>query len=211
MKTVVKTASISAVTFLLISIPAVATANQCGAISPLLNSLGDDYFHVDTYSNSSTSQHTHSIVSEHPVISRLRTANYKSGTGTRTQCVGSGNAVVARTSTVELKDIRVGKERLGKQHLDHNTLLKAYEYDESQRRLRSQTIAIPATASQWLDTGVTPDTIQSNTRRRQGTELGSIFRETALSATHTEQALVIHQSVYVNGTLAEWVTWRLVE
>lgn len=199
------------------SYPEKSAANQCGDLSPLLGSMGDDYFHVEDADFNEPNQYerSHENSLRNPVIARLLSTTYRSGTGQRTQCYGSGDSLSARTSDVELEDIYVESNSVGRLKTDYRkspqiTVLKLFEYDESTQRIRAQSVSIPADAIYQTDANRV-ETLESNTRRRQGTLQGSIFREESLRATYTNHKLIIQQSLYVNGALAEWVTWQLDE
>lgn len=183
----------------------------CGSTSPLLLSLGDDYYNVSGSRKDNLRESTVPHDSEGLVLDTLRTQQYQTGHGQRTDCVGSGDALRPLSSSITLHDILISIETAS--HKDQHTLvassvvIHAHEFDDQHKRYRSESMAVPLTSTA-IETfsGIL---ISSHQRHRQVTRQGAYLRETELTALRTSDQLILEQNVYVNGTLAQWSTWQL--
>lgn len=225
------------------------TEFRCGDLSPLLKRLGDHYFDLSgavptsgTSSTSGISGRRHSAeLTLPPVLKRLLASEFSSGTGQRTQCFGSAYRVQPRRAQVTLTDISSRQRhwvaepsaRREDEFPAESALieLQAFEYQESLRRIRSESVVIPLYPSDTsgthagtetrtdtrTDTGSDIDDstfdsdgrIERNRRYRQPTLAGSYLKEIALQLVPESDGVVIDKQVYVNGYLAEWLTWKL--
>lgn len=185
---------------------------HCGALSPRLVVMGDDYFDLDAPSRNEPDTPIAGQLSDEALRAALQSERFSFGQGQRTACFGSGDRLHSRSTSTTLHDIesrmQIASHHGENHHPQHDTVIKAYEYDEQQRRSRAEWITVPSSAVA-IETfsGVL---ISSLHRQRQHTPKGSYLRETELTALRTADELIIEQNLYVNGTLAEWNTWTLI-
>ncbi|ASJ72494.1 hypothetical protein [Granulosicoccus antarcticus] len=178
---------------------------QCGTHSPLFVALGDAYFDLDeTHEPGLTSS---TDIEQNKLLSRLSTQRFKDGWGQRVNCTANVGQLQAQASNVLLEDITVRRSDLSSP--DSEILVTAFEYDEQQKRLRRETVTIPIRADKLLQSS--DDRLVSTLRHRQATPIGSYLEETHIDAFISSESIIIEQSVFVNGTLAQWHTWHLPE
>lgn len=183
----------------------------CGAISPRLIAMGDDYYDLNQAPRNAQDTTYPQQLSSDELLAALRSESYGSGEGLRTECFGSSDALSPRSASVILEDIDSVTETSPYSDGDHKeaqtVVIQAYEYDKQRNRSRKQSLAVPLSA-------VAIETfsgllISSHHRQRQATLQGSYLQETELTALQTESELILEQNVFVNGTLSHWNTWRL--
>ena len=178
---------------------------HCGAASPLLLSLGDAYFNVaDTRAEKWLSREA---VERNELLSRLNTMHVTDGSGVRVHCTGSADQVRARLRTVSLEDIESRQTRYA--DVENAISITAYEYDRALRRLIRETVTIPARPQDVVH--LVDQTLETSSRHRKATRIGSYLEETRITASIENNTITIDQSVYVNGTLAQWHTWTLFD
>ncbi len=184
---------------------------QCGASSPRLLSMGDSYYDLDLPDEKDHDLNLSGQVSQEKLRSALLSADYSSGHARITDCFGSGDSLQPRTHVTTLHDISGRTESRShyskSPHRSGAVIFELTGYDQDQKVSRRETLLIPASAVA-IDTS-SGLLINSGHRHRQKTEKGSYLRETALTALQTDEALIIEQSVFVNGSLAQWTTWRM--
>lgn len=178
---------------------------QCGDASPLFLSLGDAYFDLADIPEAAVKSFADTRKTE--LISSLTTTTLSDGWGTKVLCVGSADQVRAQRHTVTLQDIE-GRQS-NHPDVERAISITAYEYHKPSRRLAREMIMIPVRSENmiYLDA----QTLQTSSRHRQATLAGSYLRESRIDASISGDTLTIDQSVYVNGTLAQWQTWHLIE
>ncbi len=184
---------------------------HCGATSPRLLLLGDDYFDLDVNPQEALDLGATQPLSQEELLTALQPRRYDAGTGQRTDCFGSGDTLHPRSNTLTLQDIasrtitgtHSGENRPGATAI----VIEAFEYDEQRRTSRSESMSVPITAIA-IET-FSGLLISSRHRERQATTAGSYLRETELTALRTDNALILEQNVFVNGTLAQWTTWQV--
>lgn len=160
---------------------------QCDESSPYLMSMGEQYFNIEPFNTSPLAS-----------LQRVDFARIRTGYGIHTECFKSSTGVEKRKSVVTLDNISVA---LKADKDSTHAVIRAHEYNDKLKRSRLRDIVLP------LIDGAVPAT--ANMRKRQNTEVGSYLRETALSITRRVDGFTVQQSIYVNGSLAEWLTWNL--
>ena len=184
-----------------------AMANQCGDISPRLDQLGDQYYDLDDTPKSDLFKQT---IKPNELIEVLQSTRFRSGYGERTFCFG--------TSTLREEVRQFELESFDRPAINsfNEITLKAFEHDVKNKFLHRETVFIPLSQTRISTTGDNGFVV--NTRHRQpinvldnriGSRGGAHLREIAIIATSYEGGIEINQSIYVNGYLAEWFTWRL--
>ncbi|MGQ7844214.1 hypothetical protein ACUNV4_07055 [Granulosicoccus sp. 3-233] len=191
--------------------PLPPTDPQCGALSPRLLAMGDNYYRLDTPSQQNPDSRVSEAISHEALQAALLSREYTSGMGQRTDCFGSGDSLQPRSRPVILQDI--SRETENGSHSERGQpqaeaiVLKAWEYDERQRRVKAETMVLPLTAiAVETFSGLL---INSHQRHRQKTPTGSYLRETELTALQTDDELILQQAVYINGSLAQWSSWQM--
>lgn len=212
-------------------------AGICGQMSPLLRTLGDHYYDIETQPMSVVKNPEHGLLvrthleHNYPFDSRqaskaesareadgvskilkvLQRGRFKSGTGTRTRCFGAGDHLEARTASIVLTHIDT---QLRTALVDHDSLpaqpvyqLTVYEHEPSDRRLRKEIVDIPVGPETDLHT--LNNALTVDTRHRQSTLSGSNLRENNLHVSYSDNVLTIEKIMYVNGYLAEKSIWKL--
>ncbi|MFK7853796.1 MAG: hypothetical protein AB8B79_06775 [Granulosicoccus sp.] len=179
----------------------VAMAKQCGDVSPLFDKLGDQYYELQSVSKSDLQADS---IHGNKLVQSLQADTFKSGKGIRTQCFGvSQPREVVREfvlDPIDTAQVNGFKE----------VVLKAYEYEADTKTGHRETLFIPLSQTHLSLNG--DNGFVSNKRHRQanGSQLpGSHLREISITAVSTRKGVEIQQSVYINGHLAEWVTWYL--
>lgn len=176
---------------------------HCGAASPLYLSLGDAYFNVaETRIEYRGSRE---VVAHNELLSRLSNMRMAEGSGVRVLCTGSADRVRARLRTVSLEDIESRQIRYA--DVDNEISITAYEYDRPLRRLVRETVTIPTHPQDFIQ--LAEHALETSSRHRQATRIGSYLKETRITAAMENSTITIDQSVYVNGTLAQWHIWTL--
>ena len=198
-----------------VTISGTAHANQCGDISQNLEAMGDSYYDIDyTGKDSDDSISTRqNIVEQSKVFKQLRDRSFESGTGERSQCFGSKDNLRVETSSVELKDIN---QQDDSSQFDYEPEAGVYmleidvnEYKEVERTTHRESISISLNQNTDISTAANGNVLELNTRMRRGTKAGSNFHEITIRATLTDSGVDISKSIYVDGYLAEWVSWSL--
>ena len=184
---------------------------HCGATSPRLLMMGDDYFDPDVNPLDALDLGASQPLSQEELLTALQPRRYDSGTGQRTDCFGSGDTLHSRSNTVTLEDI-ASKTVTGTHSGENQTgagaiVIEAFEYDEKRRISRPESMFVPLSAIA-IET-FSGLLISSRHRQRHVTAAGSYLRETELTALQTDNELILEQNVYVNGTLAQWTTWQV--
>ncbi len=176
---------------------------QCGAASPLLLSLGDAYF--DIAGNRNDAVMSPNEIEQNKLLSRLSVMHLSEGSGVRVLCTGSPDQIRAQLHIVSLEDIE-GRQTLYSGN-ESAISITAYEYDKPSRRLVRETVTIPTRSQDVIH--LAGQNLETSTRHRQATRIGSYLEETRIDASIRDNTITIDQSVYVNGTLAQWATWTL--
>lgn len=191
-----------------IALSGTAHANQCGDISQALTAMGDSYYDVGNRGDDPEQWKFEQLqlLEQSNVFIQLRDARFRSGTGERTRCYGSEKNGRMETRILELGDINQKDTR---HPVNAELAIDVYEYDRSQRTLRRESVYFPSNLNTNIVATADGEVLRFNTRRRQATETGSIFRETIVDAVSTDTGVDIKQSIYVNGHLAEWFSWSL--
>lgn len=210
--------ALSAVFFLLIG---TAQAEECGVRSPLLTDRGDDYYSLpDSVSRSHTDVATLDTLLDidSSVIEKLTSARFARGHGHRTTCFGTVNNRRVEIAEIELEDIRVVSDGASDRStysrvsngfdLPGNIIINADEYDTHKKVLRQESIHFPLFKDESVTT-VADAVLETNSRLRQDGEQGSFLRESAITASLTANGISVTEKIYVNGYLAEWLTWNL--
>lgn len=178
---------------------------QCGTASPLYLSLGDAYFNVaDTRAENMGSREA---VAQNELLSRLSKMRVTEGSGVRVVCTGSADKVRARLRTVSLEDIESRQMKYA--DVENEISITAYEYDRPLRRLVRETVTIPTRPRDIIQ--LDENRLEISSRHRQATRIGSYLEETRITASMEHSTITIDQSVYVNGTLAQWHIWTLFD
>lgn len=189
-----------------------AMANQCGDISPRLDQLGDQYYELDDTPKSELFKRT---IKPNELIEVLQSTRFRSGYGERTFCFG------ASTLREEVREFELESFEPPVINSFNEITLKAFEHDVRNKFLHRETVFIPLSDTSISTTG--DYSLVVNTRHRQpidrlttdilnnriGSSLGAHLREISIIATGNKNGIEINQSIYVNGYLAEWFTWRL--
>lgn len=199
------------------------TDRQCGEPSPRLLELGDAYHDLNHLSPSSTRADDtldHATDDEAEQVHRLlQNSQWRSGQGYHSVCRGSADALRLERSIGQLDQIRIRPVAMIMDPVSgadqdwqearrlQSTLIKLHEYQAEQRLSHTVQITIPADST--VQTSSSGSLISHQSRRRQKTATGSRLRESTLVALYSSGSLVLEQSLYVNGTLAEWHAWHL--
>ena len=185
----------------------VAMANQCGDISPRLDQLGDQYYDLD---NTPKSQLFKQTIEPNELIEVLQSTRFKSGYGERTFCFGTSRL------REEVREFELESFERPAINSFNEITLKAFEHDVKNKFLHRETVFIPLSETSISTTGDNGFVV--NTRHRQpisirdnriGLRSGAHLRGISIIATGNDKGIEINQSIYVNGYLAEWFTWRL--
>ncbi|MFK7994024.1 MAG: hypothetical protein AB8B87_07785 [Granulosicoccus sp.] len=184
-----------------------AMANQCGDISPRLSDLGEQYYILDEQPKSVLS---HQATSTNELIETLQSTRFKAGRGERTLCFG------ASTLREQIREFKLESIEPASINSYNELMLKAYEYDSEKKISHRTTVFIPLLESSISLIG--NDGFVANLRHKQpvrgfsdnsGLNRGIHLREIAITGQSNHNGVEIHQSIYVNGRLAEWFTWNL--
>lgn len=183
--------------------PVSAAHQQCGVHSPLFLSLGDAYFDLDSANGATVT--TASDLEKNRLLDRLSEQRFQDGWGFRVDCIEGHNQTSEQLSSIALEQITA--DRSNSSSFGNEINITAFEYDAVLRRLKRETVTIPTDSSKVLH--LTENTLVSSSRHRQATPIGSYLEETRTDASMSEASITIEQSVFVNGTLAQWYTWHL--
>lgn len=185
----------------LLALPPAAMANQCGDVSPLLQQLGDRYYELEELSKSESIAYA---VQPNKVIETVRSESYKAGEGTRTRCFGA-SVLRSETRTFVLESIDTSRV-----NSFNEVVVDALEYNADTKAAHHETVFIPL-ARQYI-TLKGENGFVVNSRHRQpiaGNSRRVHLREISIEAFGSHEGVEIMQSIYVNGHLAEWFTWKL--
>lgn len=206
----------------LIVVTPFSLANQCGDVSPLLITLGEGYYDLESTPKSELFNQS---IQPNELIETLKSRRFKNGEAQRTFCFGA-TSLATRVRNSELQLIEAART-----NSFNEIVLKAYEYDASKKTSHRATVFIPlSTQSSTLigNHGLSVNTrhrqpvrqaINSNIYESTTAELdpvadrqgrGTHLREISMTARGDNNGGVeIKQLIYVNGYLAEWFTWQL--
>lgn len=176
-------------------------AAQCGQISPILEQVGDRYYHLDDI-NLSVGHRTSKQVSS--VIDGISREKFRAGDGYRTQCFG---VYELRTETreFELKSIDTIELK--------TTGQVVFRADEHEKRVIAPREVVIPLSSEFTrvtrDDAFVSSVFFNQARIDDSGEKFSTLRETTTKVLDVADGVQIKQSIYVNGYLAEWFTWNL--
>jgi hypothetical protein len=178
-----------------------ALAQKCGDVSPLLSELGDQYYELENIPKSELRKYS---IKPNNLIDSVQSSSFKVGQGKRTRCFGTS---VLRE---EVREFVLESIATATVNGFNEVVLKAYEYEAKTRTAHSETVFIPLSRTNISLTGENGFVV--NKRHRQG--ISSIARDThlqeiSITATGSKRGIEINQSIYLNGHLVEWFTWRL--
>ena len=198
-----------------------AQAAECGVQSPLLTDRGDDYYSLPEAvyrSRTDVSTLDTLLVTDSSVVDKLTSARFVRGHGQRTKCFGSAKNLRAETTEIELDEIHVlsgiASDRSAYSTVSTGTewpgniIIKAAEYDSHEKVVRRESIYFPL-LNDGSTTTIGDTVLDTNSRRRHVGEQGSFLREGAITASLTTKGISVTEKIYVNGYLAEWLTWNL--
>jgi len=177
-----------------------ARAHNCGELSPLMNSLGEQYTQL-TYSsdtkNKDINQESTNLIE---LIELIDQANLYSGHGTRVECFGENGRWEEDETIFTLTDIDQRENNKG------SLMLSAFE--ESGKDLKRKVIELPS-AQQWQKTSDNQYSTSTLFRLQNFSNSGSRAAEIALNIHTTDKAVVLTEVLYINGLKVDWVTWNL--
>lgn len=178
-----------------------ALANNCGDVSPLLSKLGDQYYELENIPKSELYKYS---ITPNDLIDTVQSSSFKLGQGKRTRCFGIS---VFRE---EVREFVLESIETATINGFNEVVLKAYEYESKTKTAHRETVFIPL--SQKNISLIGDNGFVVNKRQRQGINSiarGTHLQEISITATGSKKGIEINQSIYVNGHLAEWFTWRL--
>ena len=178
-----------------------ALAQKCDDVSPRLSELGDQYYELEDIPKSQLHKYQ---IKPNDLIDSVQSSSFKAGHGQRTRCVGTSE-IREEVSEFVLESIAVATV-----NGLNEVVLEAYEYDAKTKIAHHETVLIPLSRTNISLIG--DNGFAVNKRFRQG--INSIARgarlgEISITATGSKRGIEINQSIYVNGHLVEWFTWRL--
>lgn len=185
--------------FLLLFMPVGYTAAAtCGEISPSYAALGEQYFDLESQA-SQTPPASEQLPAA--LVQFLTSVEYASGTGQRTECKMVDSELKKNTVSFELEAIAVstGKDEV---------VISATKLNSQERIEHKDSIAIPL-QTELLELIAENQFNAFKTVRHYGAS-GSFFEELQLQATtDIDGQLEIKQWRYVNGELADWMSWMM--
>ncbi len=198
-----KTLACLAIASVSLGFAAPVLADYCGAISPNLELMGDDYYELGPSTVVNLDQLSHD---EKNIIDDLGSSRFKRGEGTRTQCFGVSE-LRAETKQFSIKEIEPT------QYTRRNEIvIQAWEHGSDDRSIRRSEVRLPLSGLNAISSS--NNSLAVNARHRHTSKNlsgGSFtnFRETSTKVTKNSEGVHIVQHLYINGYLAEWFTWNL--
>ncbi len=193
--TQIKKASVLLV--LLLSHTSYVTAASCGAPSSEFTALGEQYFELD-----SESRKLPPAPEELPaaLVAILTNADFSRGSGERTECHLVNGESEQTTLKFELDNINVTTRA-------DEVVISATEMNLRERHEHSDSIAIPLETEHLELTD--KNRLNASRKLRQIGTSGSYLEEIQLQAKRSNDQIEITQWRYVNGELANWMTWMM--
>ena len=174
-----------------------AAAASCGDPSSEFTALGEQYFELD-----SESRNAPPAPEELPaaLVEILTNADFSSGTGTRTEChLVNG---ISEKITLEFK-----LEKIAVSTRADEVVISATETNSRERHEHTDSIAIPLEIER-LEL-IDRNQLNASRKLRQTGTSGSYLEEIQLQARRSNDKVEITQWRYVNGELANWMTWMM--
>lgn len=172
-----------------------ATAATCGELSPLYIALGERYFELDSEDKQKPPAHEKLPAA---LVEFLTNAHYSSGTGQRTECKLINGEAAENTINFDLEKIQVSTRK-------DEVVISATEMNSREQREHVDSIAIPLQTEHLELIGKNQVNVSKQLRHYGAS--GSYLEEIQLQGTDNNGQLEIKQWRYVNGELADWMSW----
>ena len=172
-------------------------AANCGDPSSEFTALGEQYFDLD-----SESRQAPPAPEELPaaLVEVLTNADFSGGTGTRTEChlVNGQSKMITREFKLEKIAVSTRADEV---------VISATESNSREQHEHTDSIAIPLEIER-LEL-IDRNQLNASTKLRQTGTSGSFLEEIQLQAKRSNDKVEITQWRYVNGELANWMTWMM--
>ncbi len=182
----------------------VASAFECGVLSPRLLSLGDAYYDVGPTRDDNGTVNRATPINDWSkgLLKTLDRSHFRGGSGTRYACSGKKNDSTVYRSEFELNEISVRQNK-------YDFILRAFEDDRESKTVRANTLHIPLFEHEL--TFVNKNELIAHRRQRHfNQQTGfTFFREIELKAVRNRSGITLTQTLWMNGELAETTTWEL--
>lgn len=182
---------------LLLAYSNLVTAATCGEPSSEFTALGEHYFDLN-----SQARKTPPAPDELPaaLVEILTNAKFSSGTGERSECHIINGESEQSTISFELEKINVSTRK-------DEVVINATELNTQKQHEHTDSIAIPL-QKERLEL-IDENQLNASKRVRQNGASGSYLEEIQLQAKGADGQLEIKQWRYVNGELADWMSWSM--
>ncbi len=180
-----------------------ALADYCGAISPNLQLMGDDYYDLDHEKHADLKSLSRA---DKRLLDDLSSSRFKHGEGTRTQCFGVSE-LRAETHQFSIKEIRPTQV-----NRFNEIVIQAWEHDSDDRSSRRSEVRLPLSGLDAISSADKSLAVNAKHRHTSKNLRGGQFtniRETSTQVRENSKGVHIVQQLYINGYLAEWFTWNL--
>jgi len=174
-----------------------AHAHNCGELSPLMTSLGQQYTEL-TYSPEGAANSTK--FNSLDLIGLIEQSKLRSGTGVRVECFGDNGRWEEDMTSFTLTDIDHRENNKGSLMLTASA--------ETPRKRTREVIELPS-AEKWHMTANNEYSTSYLFRMQNFSNKGSRAAEIALTIQNGEKALVVTEVLYINGLKVDWVTWEI--
>ena len=172
-------------------------AASCGDPSSEFTALGEQYFELDSESRKVTP-----APEELPaaLVEILTNADFSGGTGERTECHLVNGISEMITLEFKLENIAVSTRA-------DEVVISATETNSRERHEHTDSIAIPLEI-EHLEL-IDRNQLNASLKRLQTGTSGSDLEEIQMQAKRSNDKIEITQWRYVNGELANWMTWMM--
>jgi len=174
-----------------------AQAHNCGEVSPLMSSLGEQYTQL-TYSSIDSMDANELNTTD--LIDLIDPSKMRTGHGIRVECFGDLGRWEEDLTTFTLTDLEHRLNNKG------SLILSAFE--ESETDLKRKVIELP-TKQNWQ--AISDDKYKTSYlfRLQSFTTDGSRAAEIELTIQNSQEAISVTEVLYINGLKVDWVTWEL--
>ena len=188
----------------LLSASGFANAFECGVKSPRMLALGDAYYNLGPVRNDDGEINRARTIKDrsNKILTDLDRGRFRTGSGTRFECVGRKDDNAVRRSDFKLRDISI-------RHSSFDFILQAFEDNRESRTVKPRSLFIPLLEHEV--TFVNENELTAHRRQRQrNPQTGfTFFRELELTAARNESGITVTQTLWMNGELVEKTTWQL--